>query len=483
MSPAFGFCGPSYTAISPIIDAEQAINCFCEKSESAGAATPMALIGTPGRKIIAQLPESSVPGSFTVNGRTFFACSQLYELGAGGLVTVRGSLGVAPTRPTMITSNETQLVILNNGDLFVLTLATNVFVPVDMAQFNGPISQIGFIDGYIIATLQNSHTFQVSNLEDATTWDGLDISTISYFPDNIVSLICDHREFWLWSGKKALGYYNAGAGFPPFIPIQGAFMESGAGATFATVQLDNSVFWLDQDERGYMVARRLNGYAGDRVSTHATELAWQQYSTASDAVGWTYQMDGHSFWVIYFPTANKTWVFDVSQNLWHERGYFVTQTGTYIADRGMSHTFNFGKHLVGDWASGNIYDFSSSYLDDAGTPIRGLRRTPTISDENVWIYFEAIEFVMATGLPPSTPLFDGDGNPRPPQIMLRWSNDGGQTWSNTYYLSVGFVGEYERRVIKRMLGRARKRVWEVTWTDPYPFRFNDAFVKAGKAAQ
>ena len=483
MPGEFGFVGPTYTAASPIIDDELAMNCFVEISESEGAATQKALLTVPGRKIIAQLPEASVPGSFTVNGRSFFACAQLYELNASGQTFVRGSLGAAPTRPTMITANETQLVVLNNGNLFVLTLATNAFVAVNMAQFNGPVSQIDFSDGYIVATLQNSHTWQQSNLEDATTWNGLNIATISYFPDNIVSLKCDHREMWLWGAKKAIGYYNAGAGFPVFIPIQGAFMESGAGATFATAQLDNSVFWLDQDERGSMVARRVNGYAGDRISTHAVELAWQSYPVNSDAVGWTYQLQGHSFWVLYFPTANATWVFDVSQNLWHQRGFFVSATGQYIADRGMSHTFNFGKHLVGDWASGNIYDLSPAYLDDFGNPIRGERRCPTIINENKWMYYEQIEFVMETGVAPGSPLTDGDGNPRPPQIMLRWSDDGGKTWSNTYYLSVGELGQYNKRVIKRMLGRGRKRLFDVAWTDPYPFRFNDAYLKATPAVQ
>lgn len=481
--PPFGFVGPTYTAISPIIDDEEAFNCFVEKSESDGAATPMALLGTPGRKIFASLPESSVPFGFTVNGRTFFAASNLYETNGSGQPVVRGSLGAAPTRPTVITSNETQLVVLNNGNLFVLTLATNVFAAVDMGQFNGPVLQIDFSDGYIIATLQNSHTFQVSNLEDATVWGGLDIATLSYFPDNIVSLKCDHREPWFWGSKKAIGYYNAGAGFPPFIPVQGAFMENGSGATFATVQADNSVFWLDQDERGSMVARRLNGYAGDRVSTHATEGAWQRYTMTADAVGWTYQENGHTFWVIYFPTANATWVYDISQGLWHRRGYFVEATGQYIADRGMSHTFNFGKHLVGDWASGNIYDLSTAYYDDAGTPIRGLRRTPTTSKENRWVYYQQLEFVLATGQGPQPPLTDGDGNPRPPQLMLRWSNDGGRTYSNWYFLSVGFAGEYEKRVIKRMLGRGRKRLWEVAWTDPIAWRFNDAYLQAQQATQ
>jgi len=580
----FGFCGPSYTAQSPIVDDELAMNCYCENSESDAAATKRALLHVPGKKKFAALPESKVPCLFTVNGRTFAAGSNLYEIDGSGAVTNRGSLGAAPTTPTQITANETQLVVLNNGNLYVLTLATNAFVAVNMAQFNGPVAQIEFLDGYIIATLQNSHTFQVSNLEDATTWGGLDIATISYFPDNITSMKVEHRYIWFFSAKKAVAYYNAGAGFPPFIPVQGEFLEQGSGAAFATVQLDNTLFWLDQDERGFMVARRLGQ---GRVSTHATELAWQQYTTTSDAVGWTYQEYGHLFWVLYFPTANATWCYDVATGLWHQRGYFVTESGQYIADRAMSHTLNFGIHLVGDWASGNIYQLSSTLSTDDGNPIRGVRRTPTVSENNEWIYFESIEFIMETGLltifdpqPPTLiPILDANNvlrnlcvqeggilsaplsaadpaaaqtlflndtlnktswqikisgagvigatqlgafsaansnsltfvsvnadqvwvlsltdlggglaqlslSPigfvgRGPQLMLRWSNDGGKTWSNIYFLDAGKQGEYEKRVIKRMLGRARKRVWEASWTDPIPWRFNDAVLKARLAS-
>ena len=474
----FNFCGPSYTAQSPIIDDELAMNCYCEISESEGAATQKALLHTPGRKKFAGLPEGAVPYGFTVNGRTFFASSSLWELDASGARINRGSLGAAPTLPTRITANETQLVVANNGDLFVLTLSDNTFAAVDMGQFNGPVLTIDFLDGYIIAVLQDSHTFQQSNLEDATTWQGLNIATLSYFPDNIVSMICDHRQIQFSSAKKSVWYQNGGAGFPVFIPIgQGSFAEVGSAATFAMVQADETVYWLSQDERGALMAMRANGYNGERVSTHATELAWQQFKIAADAIGWTYQEYGHTFWVIYFPTANQTWCFDISQNLWHQRGFWVAANGTYIADRAMCHTFNFGKHLVGDWASGNVYELSSDFYDDDGAAIRGNRRSPTLSKDNEWLYFEQIEFVMETGLAPTTPLVDGDGNPRPPQLMLRWSNDGGKTWSNTYYLSVGEIGEYRKRVIKRMLGRGRKRVWDVAWTDPIAWRFNDALVR------
>lgn len=479
----FGFVGPTYQGVSSIIDDELAMNCYVEIQESPGAATQKALLTTPGRKKMVTLPESQVPDGFTVNGRTFFAGSNLYELNSLNQVTNRGSLGAAPVSPTILTANETQLVILNNGNLYVFTLATNILTAVNMAQFNGPVAQIRMIDGYIIATIQNSHTFQQSDLEDGTTWNGLNISTISYFPDNIVSMSVIYRELWFQSNKRMIGYYNAGAGFPVFIPVQGAQVEHGAAATFGAVIAGDTLLWLDADEDGALICRRLDGYQATRVSTHATELAWQQYAKTSDVVAWCYQENGHYFAIWYFPSANATWAYDVTESLsaevhlWHQRGYWETASGTYIADRAMCHTLNFGIHMVGDWASGNIYQLSSTFHTDDGNPIRGLRRSPTLIEGNKWIYFDELEFIMETGLGPQPPLTDGNGNPRPPQIMLRWSNDGGKTWSNTYFLSVGLAGEYGIRVIKRMLGRARKRLWEVSWTDPVKIAFNDALVR------
>jgi hypothetical protein len=480
---------------------------------------------------------------------------------------------VAPTRPTMMTANQTQLVILNNGNLYVLTfegaitaanihagaagtgyavgdtgtingtgstyevtgvsgggavtsfiftpgsgnvaendvatsvltgsgdgtfavdvtaVANNFLYEVVGSQFDGPINQIGFVDGYIIATIQNSHTFQQSNLEDATVWNGLNIATLSYFPDNIVSMSCYARVIKFSSAKKSVWYYNGGAGFPVFIPIQGAYFEGGSCATFAdSVTANNTAVWLSQDERGSLVAMLSNGFAGQRISTHAVELAWQTYATTSDAVTWSYQEYGHTFIVFDFPTANASWCYDMLTNYWHKRGFWVQANGTYIMDRAICHAFAFGVHLVGDWASGTIYQLSSQYCTDFGNMIRGYRRSPTLSIENKWIYFPQIEFDAEVGLGVSAedaalweavqgapPLTDGDGKGRPPLLMLRWSDDAGKRWSNTYNLAVGSVGQYNKRVIKRQLGRARKRIWEVSWTDPIPWRFADAYVEA-----
>ena len=74
------------------------------------------------------------------------------------------------------------------------------------------------------------------------------------------------------------------------------------------ILMNNGIFWLGQDARGQGMVYRSNGYTGQRISTHAVEWQIQQYGTLSDAIGYTYQQDGHSFYVLIFPTANTTWV-------------------------------------------------------------------------------------------------------------------------------------------------------------------------------
>ena len=53
-----------------------------------------------------------------------------------------------------------------------------------------------------------------------------------------------------------------------------------------------------------------------------------------------------------------------------------------------------------------------------------------------------------------------------PQAMLKWSNDGGSTWSNEHWTSIGKQGAYKNRAIWRRMGWARDRLFEVVITDP-----------------
>ncbi len=366
---------------------------------------------------------------------------------------------------------------------------TNSFSPLPNGTLLGPISFVAYVQGFFVALLANSNQFQWSAPLDATTWDPLDTNKVSVFAGNVLSMFADHNELWFWGERQTQPYYLSG-GPNTFDVVPGGFMEAGIFAPNTPVRLDNSIFWLGGDERGAGVVWRANGYTPSRVSNHAIEFALQGYLTKygaiglSNAVGYSYQDQGHGFYVLYFPSPSATWVFDTAVGQWHQRGYWNGATGQFTAHRSQCHTFNFGKHLVGDWASGKVYEMNISFYDDAGNPIRRVRRARHSSSDQSWVFHKTLQVYAETGVGLIPPLTDGAGNPRDPVLNLRWSNDGGHTWSNEQTAGLGQAGEYGQRAMFRRLGRARSRVYEVSGSDPVPYRLVGALldVSAGEGA-
>jgi hypothetical protein len=481
----FGFVGPSYLSTSPIADAEECINFYPEAIEGQGK-TAYALYPTPGLKPVSKLVnETAIWGQKWVPaaGRYFAGGSHLYELDQNFTITDRGAL-TAPTGPITIICNQTQLLILSAGLLWVFTLATNTLAAVVSPPFPA-VAAIGFSDGFAVAVQSSPADIALSSIGDFSTWNAINTSSISLFPDNIVSMVVDHRELVLFGNTKSVVYANAGAAIFPFQPVPGAFIEQGADSLSGQVQLDNSVMWTSFDERGHLVAYRSQGYVGQRISNHAVEQQWQSYATTSDLISYSLQMNGHPWWHLYFPTAGVSWRYDVATGMWHKALGWLN--GAYTAHNTQNHAFAFGKHLMGDWASGTIYQMampsyngaSWDFCSDGANPIRRLRQSPYVQTEGVRVYHNRLQFDLETGLGPIPPLRDAMGNPRDPQMMVSWSNDGAKTFCPNKILNCGQGGNYSKRVFLNRLGSTlHGRVYRAVMTDPIPWRFADAWLDA-----
>lgn len=487
----FGFVGQAYTARSNILTDEESINLYLETNQAQsvfqrpqmyggqGFSAPKGLLWTPGLRIFATLPASPVRETIEINGRAFaVGGGSLVEFFADGTQTVRGAVA-NDGLPVSIAKSNVQLLIVANGHAYCYTLATNVLTEVT-SQLAGTPAKVAYSDGYFIVCFQNSNKFQISNLLDGTTWDALFVNAVSVFPDNIVSIEVNHRELWVFGERHAQPYQDTGSQ-EIFDVIPGALIEMGCAATFATCLLDNSIFWVNEDERGARMAWRSNGYTPQRVSTPAVEADIDTYADVSGMVTYSYQDGGHLFWVLYIPGAPWSWVYDVSEGTWHKRAEWVRNA--WKPHYSQNHVYVFGKHLVGDWNSANLYEMNVSFLDDNGLAIRRYRRAPTIISEAQRLFHVELTLYLRAGTAPQPPLTDGNGNPRPAQCMLRWSDDTGQTWSNEHWASMGFAGQYGTRVIWRRLGNSRYRVYEWSMTDPVSSAgIADAFLRLGGQA-
>ena len=280
----------------------------------------------------------------------------------------------------------------------------------------------------------------------------------------MVAIFVDHREVWVFGTNSTEVWYDAGLLDFPLTRIQGAFNELGCAAPYSIAKMDNQVYWLGKDARGQGIVYRAAGYIGQRVSTHAIEWQMQEYADLTDAVGYTYQQDGHSFYVLNFPSADTTWVYDVATGAWHERASL--NNGEFKRHRANNQMFFNDTTVVGDYQTGKIYAFDLEvYADDGAAQkwLRSWRALPTGANNLTRTIQHSMQLDCETGVG----LNSGQGSD--PQVMLRWSDDGGHTFSNEHWKSMGAIGKYGKRTIWRRLGatmKIRDRVYEVSGTDP-----------------
>lgn len=479
--------GASYTAKSNAVADEETINFYPETLETAGAQTQRSFFGTPGLAVFTTFPDSPVRGQCWTGTRHFVAAADtLYEVLADGTQTalMPGVLDMLGG-PVSIVASNIELFIIAGGRAWCMELADNTYIDVTTLLAGSPV-KARYSDGYFVVMFADSNKFQMSAILDGTTWPGIQVNAVSVFPENITSIEVSHRELWVFGSQHAQPYQDTGTD-EIFDVIPGALVETGNGPLFSSAIVDNTVFWISEDIRGARQAWRASGYTPQRISTHAVETALSSYSAdqIANLVSYSYQDAGHLFWVLYIPGTDCSWVYDVAESLWHKRAEWLG--ATYGPHRSWNHVYAFGKHLVGDWQTGNLWEMKLPYdtgggiyafVTDNGETITRDRISPTIVDEMEWIYHSEFNADFANGLGPQPPLLDGNGNPRPPKAMLRWSDDRGSTWSNWHDVSVGFAGEYKHRSIWRRLGRSRYRVYHLRVSDPIPWTLVDAYLKA-----
>jgi len=418
--------------------------------------------------------------------------------GTGLTLTLTFGTGTGNTGNYVVSGSQT----VTSRTMYALNFSV---LPTTDGAFSGG-TVVDIVDNYFVYNYPNTQQWAATNILSPITYS---LSFASKFtgPDNLVSLICDHGQVYLLGENTSEVWADVGT-FPfPFQRIPGSASQQGIASPFSIARLGNSFAYLSRNIRGQAVIVMMNGYFPTRISTHAVENTLvNQY--IADAVAYTYQLEGHETYVISFPTLDLTWAYDITTGLWH-KWLWVDSNNVYHRHRTQCSALFQGIVLAGDWQNGQIYQLDlNNYTDNGGT-IRRLRRAPHLVSDLQRQYFDEFQIqfqpgVGTTGLSndlgvtvntplvinpnqilaikPKELLYIGlntqNMTTENPQAMLRWSNDGGSTWSKEYWSSIGQLGKYRNRIIWRRLGWSRDKVFEVVVTDPIKCVIVSANLKA-----
>lgn len=472
--------GP-YQARSLIAGAQRSVNLYPESNAGdPQAPVPVTQYLTPGLNLFTQSSTVRVVRQMyrATNGKLYAVIANVvYYIDSDGVETAIGT----------VTDLSTTCYFADNGLAIVLVDGTSTGYAIDMSNNNFGIivdpsfygaDFVIYFDTYFIFNRPNTNQFYISlsfadyaMLTAGTSFDPLDIAAKSGQADNIVGLVVTQPYFILVGTLSSEPWYNTGAADFTFGRVQGSFIPHGCAGKYSITNQDIFGFWLAQDLQGTAVIVKVKGGFAERISTHAIEAEMSKFATRADAIGMCYQQQGHAFYIITFPTANKTYCYELETGQWHERSWLDTN-GNFKRHRMNCCVFAYDMNLVGDWQNGRIYKLDPDVYTDNGDPIVRLRTFPHMIKNGDRVIYNTFQVDMVTGT-----IEDAVD----PIITLRWSDDGGESYKNPVSQSMGLTGEYLTCINFNRLGMARDRIFEISWSANMKTALNGAFVEFKQA--
>jgi hypothetical protein len=496
--------GGYYEARSLIAASQRCANLYPEANPQ-GSPAPFSDYPTPGLTPLGMPPVSGpARGLWNASDGSglYYVCgSNVYFVSSSYTFTQIGSIGYGTT-PVAMQDNGT------GGTLFIadgtntggwtINLASQVMAPIVSAAWQGA-TRLDFIDTYLVGNIPNSATFFSSD-SNAATFDPLFEANKSGAPDQLASVAVYDRNILLLGTTSGELWFDAGNANFPFQLMSGPFLQVGTSAPYSVARQGSTVFFVGQDQFGGRMIMKVAGYKADKISTHAIDNELMKYSTVADAVGFCYQQGGHQFYMLSFPTANKTWCFDIATGLWHER-FYTDSDGNENRHRAQCGAYAYGLNIVGDWETGQLYSLDINNYADNGSPIIRVRDFPHMVEDGARVVYRVIDLDMECGTSadnttsgaPYQQIEDNNGNifglvvgpaleSNAPQVQLSWSDDRGATFGNSLFGSMGATGETLTNIQFRRCGMARDRVFRIRWSEPVKTSLQGAWVTSKKAA-
>lgn len=435
--------------------AQKRVNLYYELQQDKDRAL-MVAYKTPGLQApLADFGDTPVRATIappTSNYVFFVHRGTLWQVDNAGVKTNRGTLNTTTGKVSMA-ENGTQIVIVDGTNGYVYNMGTTVFAQIVDGDFPNGAFTVAWLDSYFIVEAAGG-LFYISDPNDGLSWPG-DFGTAESNPDGITRILADGQDLILMGSQSIEFWQDTGAATLPFERIPGTTQKWGIAARDSVATLDDSFAFLAQNRQGQVIAATFQGYRIKRISNHDLESKWAGYGAFSDAVAYSYMLDGHPMYVVSFPTGGESWLYDSSTNSWSQ-----LKSNGLTRHRSELGVVFLGRPYVTDYSTGRVYRLSSSVYTDNGDPIRWELVGRHLFDGMRKIGVDSFQLDIETGVGLAT----GQGSD--PQVMLRISRDGGRTWGNERWRSAGKIGEYTKRVKWDKCGRGRDFVFWVAGTDP-----------------
>lgn len=393
--PGIPLFGIGQASKSPYVTAKQLQNLYAEIRPQ-GEKSALVAYGTPGLDLFVDFGDTPVRGAIEFESKSVFYCvhrGTFYEVNNGGSKTARGTIGTTSGRVS-ISDNGTQVMIVDGSLGYIFNTLTNVFAQITDVDFPANPLTVTFLGGRFVVNFLNSGRFYCSALYDGLSWDALNFANAETNPDPIIAVWASNGQIALLGSKTTEYWGNSGAVDFPYSLVAGTATEWGLAATWSLTKFDNTMMALFKNRLGQVIVAKVNGYQPSKVSTPDMDSIINAYAATADASAFSYLLGGHSMYVINFPSAGESWLYDASTGFWSRmKSLGITRYRCEFAFPFLSRT------IVADYSNGRLYKLNPlTYTENGSTIEREVIGETIRAPDGEFIDAKCLRLDMETGV-------------------------------------------------------------------------------------
>ena len=432
--------GPQAKERSVIVNGQETINMYVG-TQQPGAKSPIALYSTPGLRAKNTAGNGACRSDFIeFNGKSYAVYGNKFiSVDTSYITSEIGTLNTSSGR-CIIVAGRNHIVVVDGTDGWHYNGSSFTQIA---SNFPSNCTHIAYIDGYFVANDSTSDQWAISANEDPATWGALDVTNAEKRADNVMCIITTKSQVYAIGSLTCEAYSNTGNADFPFQRYPNGVLDFGIRAPYSAARSSKGIVYYSSTEEGAGQIIILNGLQAQAISNESLQWELRDLSDDTDAFAFCYQQAGKLFYQITFPAGDRTYCIDLDTGNW-----FRKKSLNIGKHRAAGHGYLSGEHIAGDYSNDTVYKLDLDYYKDGDQLIDRERITQIIHKDRRRLQIHAIDIEVESGTA-SDPTAD-------PQLLLRFSKNGGKTWSNWISRSIGKQGEYNARAIYRLgiIGRA-----------------------------
>jgi len=283
------------------------------------------------------------------------------------------------------------------------------------------------------------------------TNENLKFIDIDALNSKIINFINYNNELWIFGNNRIVIYQPSGSDYASFVRINSAIYDIGLFAKDSIIKANNRIMFLGKSNN--KVAFFINnGY--QLIELECSYLENFEPQNLDDCKAYYINLDQTDFCIFNFSKINKTLLYNLHNNTWTLLGIWNSNKADFeklwIKDIACFNNYIYALK----YNSNNLYAFDKDYKLYDNDKIVRMKDTYHFSFENKRIFWNELELELKTG----------DKNLDSNEvIMLSFSDNYGNTFSNEIFKSIPKRGEYKKRIKFNRLGSSRGRIFRIKY--------------------